>query len=192
MSNWNFNGKLKENGKRIVTSAKGSVNMIGARESASVSFTNNDGELDMTINIPQGGSGSSGGGGSSSSSVGKITYKGDIPKGEYFNDYEENQALGEKSHAEGKGTLATGDYQHVQGKYNIEDKDNEYADIVGGGLSDSDRRNLSTLDWRGNLTVDGDIFVQGSKEPLIVCLTQDEYDAIDIKNAYTLYLIKEE
>ena len=61
------------------------------------------------------------------------------------------------SHAEGNYTIASGESQHVQGKFNIEDTVNTYADIVGGGTSDSNRANIETLDWSGNLWVAGDI-----------------------------------
>lgn len=52
MKNWNFNGSLKENNKRVLTEAEGSVNMISARKDPSVSFNNDNGTLRMTLNIP--------------------------------------------------------------------------------------------------------------------------------------------
>ena len=63
--------------------------------------------------------------------------------------------FGNFSHSEGCETLAAGDYQHVQGKYN--EINQNYAHIVGGGTSDSDRKNIHTLDWDGNAYFDGDI-----------------------------------
>ena len=86
-------------------------------------------------------------------------------------------AFGQNSHAEGAGTIASGlmshaegyntfamsDYQHVQGKYNAADTTNTYAHIVGGGTSNTDRKNIHTLDWEGNayflgnMTIDGNI-----------------------------------
>ena len=44
---------------------------------------------------------------------------------------------------------------HVQGKYSL--VDNDYAHVVGGGISDSDRKNIHTLDWDGNAEFAGDV-----------------------------------
>lgn len=44
---------------------------------------------------------------------------------------------------------------HVQGKYSYVDK--SYAHIVGGGTSDSNRKNIHTLDWDGNAEYLGDV-----------------------------------
>lgn len=60
------------------------------------------------------------------------------------------EAKGQASHAEGNGTIANGLAQHAQGKWNVEDNANKYAHIVGGGMSDTDRKNIHTLDWNGN------------------------------------------
>lgn len=66
-------------------------------------------------------------------------------------------ANGSYSHAEGLYTSAKSTYQHVQGKYNIEDAQNKYAHIVGGGTSDSNRRNIHALDWEGNAEYAGTV-----------------------------------
>lgn len=66
-------------------------------------------------------------------------------------------ASGHTSHAEGLYTIASSDNQHVQGKYNVEDAANEYAHIVGGGSSITDRKNIYTLDWSGNAVYAGDV-----------------------------------
>ena len=66
-------------------------------------------------------------------------------------------ASGAFSHAEGVETKAYSDYQHVQGKYNIEDTSGTYAHIVGGGIDDSNRKNIHTLDWEGNAVFSGDV-----------------------------------
>lgn len=345
MKNWNFNGSLKENNKRVLTEAEGSVNMISARKDPSVSFNNDNGTLRMTLNIPAGG----GSGGETESGVGRtyVTEDGEN-RGEYFNVYEGeyignaigkfshaeggnlfrwkssclphdvgeryvtidrsrpefknfssceiciktsiasglnshaegfqtaatgdeshaegdySQARGEKSHAEGNNTYASGyashaegdntkaggktshaegnnteasgdnshtegyftkafgysshaegyysiadgdwshaegyntiagsDYQHVQGKYNIADYDSEYAMIIGNGTgsNNSSRANALTVDWDGNQTIAGELYIKNSSQPLIRCLTQSEYDNLATKNPYTLYLIKEE
>ena len=59
------------------------------------------------------------------------------------------KATGEHSHAEGDNTVAAGECSHVQGRYNVEDTDNKYAHIVGGGTW-VDRKNIHTVDWDGN------------------------------------------
>lgn len=65
------------------------------------------------------------------------------------------EASGTNSHAEGMGTKAIGYAQHVSGKYN--QPNNNLAAIVGGGTSDSDRKNIHTLDWAGNAYFSGDV-----------------------------------
>lgn len=70
-------------------------------------------------------------------------------------------AGGIASHSEGKGTKATGDYQHAQGKYNVEDTENKYAHIVGGG-TESARKNIHTLDWKGNAWFAGGFKISGT------------------------------
>jgi len=57
--------------------------------------------------------------------------------------------------------VAAGQYQHVQGKWNVEDKN--LAHIVGGGSSDTDRKNIYTLDWQGNAEFAGKVY-SGGKE----------------------------
>ena len=318
MKNWNFNGSLKENNKRVLTEAEGAVNMIGARKDPSVSFNNDNGKLKMTLNIPAGG-GSGSGGGETESGVGRtyITKDGES-RGEYFNVYEgehignaigkfshaeggnlfresssclphtkwvgktiwidrtrpefsnlsscqiyiessiasglnshaegfQTAAIGDESHtegynteahgktnhsegyktisacdyshaegyytkanrsmshaegnntiaegiaahAEGNNTIAGSDYQHVQGKYNIADYYDRYAMIIGNGTSSNHRANALTIDWNGNQTIAGELYIKNSSQPLIKCLTQSEYDSLVTKNPYTLYLIKE-
>lgn len=74
-----------------------------------------------------------------------------------FAEGNETTASGQSSHAEGSYTEASGRYQHVQGLYNVVDKNNEYAHIVGGGVSENERKNIHTLDWEGNAEYAGDI-----------------------------------
>ncbi len=71
-------------------------------------------------------------------------------------------AKGAHSHAEGVGTIASSSNQHVQGKHNIEDNNDDYADIVGNGNSETARSNAYTLDWKGNGRFAGDVYVCGS------------------------------
>lgn len=68
-----------------------------------------------------------------------------------------SKSSGYCSHAEGYYTETSSNYQHVQGKYNIEDTTNTYAHIVGGGTSNTDRKNIHTLDWNGNAIFSGDV-----------------------------------
>jgi hypothetical protein len=63
---------------------------------------------------------------------------------------EHAKAYGMGSHAVGWCVTAKGDYQSVQGKFNIEDADSQYAHIVGNGNSSIDLSNAYTLDWDGN------------------------------------------
>ena len=65
------------------------------------------------------------------------------------------------AHAEGQGTTAASAYQHVFGKYNIEDTAGTYAEIVGKGSS-STPSNARTLDWSGNEVLAGDLTINGS------------------------------
>ena len=69
------------------------------------------------------------------------------------------RAQGDYSHAEGQGTIARAIGSHVQGKYNIEDTGLKFAHIVGGGTSDTDRKNIHTVDWSGNAWYAGKITV---------------------------------
>ena len=69
------------------------------------------------------------------------------------------KSIGPESHAEGLGTVAEAEAQHVQGKFNISDEDWAYSHIVGNGTSDSVRSNAHTLDWSGNGWFAGDIYV---------------------------------
>ena len=70
---------------------------------------------------------------------------------------EYTKASGKYAHVEGYHTTARSNSQHVQGKYNIEDTNNTYAHIVGGGTSNTNRKNIHTLDWNGNAVYSGDV-----------------------------------
>lgn len=60
------------------------------------------------------------------------------------------------SHAEGFHTIAASENQHVQGKYNIEDTNRTYAHIVGNG-NHTKHSNAHTLDWSGNAWYQGSV-----------------------------------
>lgn len=71
-------------------------------------------------------------------------------------------AIGPGSHAEGTGTYAKNAYQHVGGKFNVHDPSTAnseqigtYAEIIGNGISDTQRSNARTLDWQGNEALAG-------------------------------------
>lgn len=79
------------------------------------------------------------------------------------------------AHAEGIGTEAHSDYQHVQGKYNIEDSYDIYAHIVGNGTDHYNRSNAHTLDWDGNAWFAGDVTVGPNRS---VLATKDYIDNV--------------
>lgn len=89
-------------------------------------------------------------------SVANIKLKGSVAEGSNttasgFGSHAEGSnttASGDNSHAEGGSTTALSRYQHAQGKYNIEDTNNTYADIIGNG-SPSARSNAATVSWDG-------------------------------------------
>lgn len=70
----------------------------------------------------------------------------------------ETLAYGEGAHSEGYGTIAYSDHQHAQGKYNKQDTNGTYADIVGGGTS-SARKNIEATTWTGDKRMKGDVYV---------------------------------
>ncbi len=61
------------------------------------------------------------------------------------------------SHSEGTSTKASGENQHVQGKYNIADTTS--AHIIGNGTSSAEKSNAHTLDWDGNAWFAGDVYI---------------------------------
>lgn len=65
-------------------------------------------------------------------------------------------ATGQASFSAGEFTKAAGQDQFVLGHYNVEDADNKYAFIIGGG-TEADRKNITTIDWEGNLTASSDV-----------------------------------
>lgn len=78
-------------------------------------------------------------------------------------------ASGEATHAEGYWTRAIKKYQHVQGKYNVEDPGDtndatmsRYAHIIGNGTANNARSNAHTIDWAGNAWFAGDIKIGGT------------------------------
>lgn len=95
--------------------------------------------------------------------------RGTIARGDYSHAEglgTETNTVADAAHAEGFQTKASSNYQHVQGKYNIEDKSNKYAHIVGNGKSGMERSNAHTLDWNGNAWFAGR--VEGTNLPYVV------------------------
>lgn len=79
-------------------------------------------------------------------------------------------ATAQNSHAEGCGTIAASENQHAGGRYNIEDNQDVYAEIIGNGTNDTSvtpavltRSNARTLDWSGNEMIAGDLTFMGNK-----------------------------
>ena len=88
------------------------------------------------------------------------------------------------SHAEGYYTKASSNYQHVQGKFNIEDTEEKYAHIVGNGTANANRKNAHTLDWEGNAWFAGDVQANNlpyttNQESLVMTISAE-----DITNSY--------
>ena len=71
-------------------------------------------------------------------------------------------ASGDYSHAEGRNTEASGNYQHAQGKFNVLDQSGAnavYADIIGNGTADNNRKNIEATTWTGDKRMKGDVYV---------------------------------
>lgn len=76
--------------------------------------------------------------------------------------------------AEGISTIATAKGQHVQGRYNIEDIDNQYAHIVGNG-EEGVPSNAHTIDWEGNAWFAGEIKVGPLNDKVITLEDTNKY-----------------
>lgn len=72
------------------------------------------------------------------------------------NDVEGNRAV-----AQGHGTKASGKNQMVMGKWNVEDTNDTYAAIIGGGTANNRRANIFTVNWDGDTWLAGDLAVAG-------------------------------
>ncbi len=121
--------------------------------------------------------------------VGAYGAHGRDNKAEIFNDLENNQALGYCSHAEGINTVAAGEGQHVQGKYNLLDENSNYSFIIGNGQDNSNRSNAYSLDWQGNSIQQGKVYATDfinfsgesltSKENISNKVTEFNFDTIN-------------
>ena len=89
-------------------------------------------------------------------------------------------AIGPGSHAEGTGTYAKNAYQHVGGKFNVHDPSTAnseqigtYAEIIGNGISDTQRSNARTLDWQGNEALAGSLTLgMGTNDEITISAAQ--------------------
>lgn len=107
--------------------------------------------------------------------VGKRT---DTDGAEIFNDYSNNEATGEYSHASGYRTAASSAYQTVIGQLNKRDTEGKYAFIIGNGYMDqidtnayAERRSTGfAIDW------DGKIYINNATEGI---------DLVDLVNRIT-------
>lgn len=64
------------------------------------------------------------------------------------------------SHAEGSGTKTNAQNQHVEGKYNVENS--SFIHIIGGGTSDSARKNLFAVSNSGGVAAKGNVYVEAN------------------------------
>lgn len=62
-----------------------------------------------------------------------------------------SQAMAYFSHAQNLGTIASGEAQTAIGKYNV--SNSNYAFIIGGGTSDTNRKTILAVDWQGNIHI---------------------------------------
>ena len=80
-----------------------------------------------------------------------------------------SEAHGDGSHAEGYGSKAMSNYQRVAGKFNVEDNQGVYAEIIGNGTDDNNRSDARELDWNGNEYIAGDLTInKGTASEMIV------------------------
>ena len=94
---------------------------------------------------------------------GEIDYYGAQGQGSHVEGYNcQTKSTAIYSHAEGYNTVAASRYQHVSGKYNVEDNNNTYAEIIGNGVDGNNSSNARTLDWNGNQWTAGDVTTGGT------------------------------
>lgn len=72
----------------------------------------------------------------------------------------------------GQSLIASGDDSIVHGRFNVEDTNRLYAEIVGNGNGDNARSNARTLDWNGNEMIAGVLSTLG-----LALRTAANYDA---------------
>lgn len=85
--------------------------------------------------------------------------------GQYSHAHGNGVADGDYSTVGGFSTVASHDYQTVIGKYNALDENDEStggALIIGGGTSDTNRSDVFSVDWNGNVNIRGNYCINGS------------------------------
>ena len=93
---------------------------------------------------------------------------------EIFNDFENNIASGDYTHAEGKGTIANNEAEHAEGKYNKSNTNTIHS--VGIGTSKNARKNAVEV------MQNGDVYINGI----------GEYDGTNIETATSVQEVVEE
>ena len=106
-----------------------------------------------------------------------------------FNEVQISYIMPNGCAAEGTGTISSGSDQHVQGRYNIIDENEEFAFIIGNGNEDN-RSNAFTVGWDGKAYVQGDLSIGGNIFANGSALEMDKLFGIDgkpDKDKYFLY-----
>ena len=113
--------------------------------------------------------------------------------GEVFNDYTNNKASAPFSHSEGEGTIAYENAQHTQGRWNegpMYDSNgkltNQYAHIIGGGKSDTERCNIHTVDWSGNAWYKGDVQATIKRSTVCVPVVLTRWSSLALATRHSL------
>ena len=83
-----------------------------------------------------------------------------------FTANDHTEARAENSSAFGLYTVANVKDQFVNGRFNIIDENEEFAEITGNGTGINSRSNARTLDWKGNEWLAGRVRVGTNKELL--------------------------
>lgn len=93
---------------------------------------------------------------------GKNTYAG--MNGSHAEGYYTTaKGTGYGTHAEGYYTIASGSNgQHVEGRYNVEDVN--MAHIIGGGTNASNKKNIFTVSWDGDVTAGRSTGIENSNK----------------------------
>ena len=90
----------------------------------------------------------------------KMDKSNPVGSGSFSINRKTGSAIGTNSFvAGGTDNIASSPNQHVQGRYNVEDSSSVYADIIGNGTADDNRKNIEATDWNGNKHLKGDVYV---------------------------------
>ena len=87
----------------------------------------------------------------------------------------------------GEGNIIKENNQIVQGRFNEEDIEEKYINIIGNGTSEEDRKNIHTLDWEGNGWYGGKLSQEGipteDKDLITKGYADDKYETITNVNS---------